>query len=108
MKEGIAPIKDILKAVLSQMSDRRQHVTWDFFKTWEDTVGEDIARHTRPVKLNRGELVVLVDSSSWLHELVFRYKPTILKGLKERMGEESINHIRFRMGDVKEVHGERD
>lgn len=108
MKEGIAPIKDVLKAVLSRMSDGQQHVTWEFFKTWEDTVGEDIARHTRPVKLSRGELVVLVDSSSWLYELVFRYKSTILKGLKKRMGEESIDHIRFKMGDVKEGHGERD
>lgn len=109
MKKEIVPIKDVIKTVLTHLNkERGRFGDIDIFKIWGDAVGEDIARHTKPLKLKQGELVVLVDSSSWLYELRFRYRATILKELKDKIGEETINHIHFRIGDVKEDDGKRD
>lgn len=43
--------------------------TNELVETWEEVVGPQVARHTRPGRMYGSELVVYVDSSVWLHEL---------------------------------------
>ncbi|HEX5540637.1 MAG TPA: DciA family protein [Micromonospora sp.] len=39
------------------------------FGAWERVVGPDIARHSRPVKLDNGELTVEAESTAWATQL---------------------------------------
>ena len=39
------------------------------FGEWERVVGEDVAAHSRPVKLENGELTVEAESTAWATQL---------------------------------------
>jgi predicted nucleic acid-binding Zn ribbon protein len=39
------------------------------FGAWEKVVGEDIAKHSRPIKLEGGELTVEAESTAWATQL---------------------------------------
>ncbi|MGE0000437.1 MAG: DciA family protein [Ilumatobacteraceae bacterium] len=41
------------------------------FGRWNETVGEAVARHVQPVKLDGGTLVVEVDDPAWATQLKF-------------------------------------
>ena len=69
-----------------------------FFSLWEEIVGEQIARHARPVEYRRGVIVVSVDSSTWLAELSQYMKPELLKKLRSRSGSITIKDVKFRLG----------
>jgi predicted nucleic acid-binding Zn ribbon protein len=68
------------------------------FYLWADIVGSDIARHAQPVSLRNGLLVVAVDHSVWLQELVRYDKPVILQKVRERVGKKVVRDICFRIG----------
>lgn len=69
-----------------------------FFSLWEEIVGEQIARHARPVEYRRGVIVVSVDSSAWLAELSQYMKPELLEKLRRRSGSITIKDVKFRIG----------
>ena len=51
---------------------------------WDEVVGEDVALHCRPLRLDGQELVVQVDHRGWITELSFR-QADILRGLEEHL-----------------------
>ncbi len=55
-------------------------------KEWSALVGDLVAKHTRPGRLDQDRLIVFVDSSVWLHELS-RYRETeMLTAVRDRFG----------------------
>ena len=56
------------------------------FSRWEQLVGPAVARHTRPLRLEGGTLVVAVDQPAWATQ-VRVLAPGILARLTERTGE---------------------
>jgi len=52
---------------------------------WDDVVGEEVAMHCRPLRLDGDDLVIEVDHRGWITELSFRQQ-VILQGLQERVG----------------------
>jgi predicted nucleic acid-binding Zn ribbon protein len=52
---------------------------WKLESNWALVVGEDIAKHTRPVDYQNRVLIVEVTSSVWLHELRYRVDEIRLK-----------------------------
>ena len=52
------------------------------FGKWNETVGDTIARHVQPVKLDGGTLVVQVDDPAWATQLKF-----LEANLRERLFE---------------------
>ena len=71
--------------------------TNELVERWEDIVGSQVARHSRPGRMNGSELIVYVDSSVWLHELQ-RYG---LKGMyakvKAHCDRQEIKSIRLQL-----------
>lgn len=57
------------------------------FARWEEVVGVAVARHTRPLRLETGVLVVAVDQSAWATQ-VRSLGPDILAKLHELTGED--------------------
>ena len=65
---------------------RAAAVVGTVFSRWEELVGSSVARHTRPVRLAGGTLVVAVDQPAWATQLRV-LAPGILERLTERTGE---------------------
>jgi hypothetical protein len=106
-KDNAPPLKDIVKKVISELDGsaggaKQERITEEEIKTlWTAVAGRGASRHSRPVSLRKGRLVVMVEDSSLLYELTLRKREILnrlISGLKGK-----IDDIQFRIG---EVHGE--
>ena len=64
---------------------------------WESIVGNQVAAHTRPGRLQGSTLVVFVDNSVWLSELQRFGKRRMVENLKQRYGPDRIRAVRFQL-----------
>ncbi len=64
---------------------------------WALAVGPEVASHSRPEGLRQGVLEVSVDSSVWCQQLQM-LRPKLLEALREALGEEAPEDLRFRVG----------
>jgi predicted nucleic acid-binding Zn ribbon protein len=62
---GPRSLESSLDAVSRSLGMRSSQGLGDLFSRWEDLVGEGIAAHVRPVRLDRDVLVVAVDHPAW-------------------------------------------
>lgn len=67
---------------------------------WDEVVTQAIKKHTKALKVQRGTLHVLADSSVWANELNFLKKDIIVK-INEKAGEKIISDIRFKVGGIE-------
>ena len=63
--------------------------------SWPDVAGPAVAKHTRPGRLERNTLVVFVDSSAWLNDLLRYGQKLILEKLQKKFGADKISAVRF-------------
>lgn len=70
----------------------------EIIAAWAEIVGDFFAKHSRPVRLHQGALVVNVLQPTVLYELERQWKPVILAKLKKRFGGKVIRELRFRVG----------
>ncbi len=66
---------------------------------WAGIVGPQIAAHASPREVRGKTLWVVVDSSTWLHELTL-FKPLLLEKVRARAGTARIEDVRFVIGEV--------
>lgn len=66
---------------------------------WSQLVGPQIAAHTVPREVRGRTLWVVVDSSTWLHELTL-LKPLLLAKIAPRAGKADVRDVRFVIGEV--------
>lgn len=64
-------------------------------REWPALVGEQVARRTRPGRMNRGVLYVYVSNSTWLAELNRMGLKQMLENVQRRFGESRIKSIRL-------------
>ena len=64
---------------------------------WPQLVGDDVAAHTRPGRMQHGKLIVFVDHSIWMQELNRNAKRMMLKRLQQRFGHTRIRDILLRI-----------
>ena len=65
---------------------------------WVEAVGEEIARHARPVAERDGTVTVACDAATWAQELDL-LQSELLGRLRERLGEGAPERLRFVVGD---------
>lgn len=70
----------------------------EIIAAWVEIVGDFFAKHSRPVRLHQGLLVVNVLQPTVLYELDRQWKSLILTKLKKRFGSRLIKELRFRVG----------
>lgn len=63
---------------------------------WEEAVGAEVARHSRPISIRREVLEVAVDSSVWCQQLQLRV-PEILAALRAAVGEDAPEQVWLRV-----------
>lgn len=61
---------------------------------WEETVGREIGRNTKPAALRRGVLFVWVRDSAWAAQLAF-LKGELIERLNARVGERVVQDIHW-------------
>lgn len=61
---------------------------------WEEAVGREINRHTKPAALRNGVLFVWVRNSSWAAQLAF-LKGELMERLNARIGEPVVQDIHW-------------
>lgn len=66
---------------------------------WDRAVGAVIARHARPQTIRGKRLAVVVDSSAWMQQLSL-LKPEIIEKLNRALGEEAVETITLRIGEI--------
>ncbi len=69
-------------------------------EAWRQAAGELVARHSRVGAVRRGTLEVVVANSTLLQELTFQ-KQTLLETLGQRLPDEGIRDLRFRVGAIE-------
>ena len=89
------PIGKVLKTIFKKLDSENQSWFGQLEREWTELIGTPASCHTRPGYFKRNTLVIYVDSTTWLNELL-RYKRTeILKHLQNKFGREQIKFIRF-------------
>jgi predicted nucleic acid-binding Zn ribbon protein len=89
------PITEALDGIMKSLrgTDRKQ--IGGIFGRWADAVGENVAAHVRPVRLDQAILLVEVDDSAWATQVKF-LSGTIIARLAEVANVE-IDHIDVRV-----------
>jgi predicted nucleic acid-binding Zn ribbon protein len=93
-------VSDVLADLMAQRGYARDRSSVDLSEAWQDAAGELIARHSRVGLVRHGRLEVTVAHSALVQELTFQ-KAAILAQLRERLPQENIADLRFRVGPTE-------
>lgn len=63
------PLSESMDRLLSSLKGGDRATTVSVFSRWAELVGEQVAAHCRPLKLDDGVLVVEVDDPAWATQL---------------------------------------
>ena len=91
-------IKDIVSQVIANISSGKPGVQSKIQRVWQNLCDKKTAQHTAIAGLQKGSLVINVDSPAWLFQMNLQ-KRKILEKLKEEIPE--LSHIHFKIGKVK-------
>jgi hypothetical protein len=72
------------------------------FSGWAEAVPERVFRNARPVKLDRGALIIHVSTTAWANELTL-LAPDLLARLHRRAPESGVKVLRFRVGPLPDL-----
>ena len=79
------PISHSLDGVVRSLRGPSRAAVSGVFGRWVEAVGEQVATHVRPLKLDERVLVVEVDDPAWATQVKF-LAPTIIERLAEVAG----------------------
>jgi len=77
---------DVLARLVKARGWERPKAEATVFGAWEKVVGADIAKHSRPVKLDAGVLTVEAESTAWATQLRL-LAATLLKNIAGQVGQ---------------------
>ena len=72
-------IADILRARLVSLGVAKRIKEASVEQVWPELVGSEIAAHTRVIRIERGHLLVGVDSAPWRQELMYQREALLTK-----------------------------
>lgn len=96
------PISDSLDGVVRSLRGPSRQAVGGVFGKWRDAVGDQVAEHVRPLKLDERVLVVEVDDPAWATQVKF-LSSTIIDKLRTVAGVE-IERIEVRV-DPRNARG---
>jgi hypothetical protein len=99
-KPALRPIGHLIEKVTGHLLDHPNSKAQKLWRDWRRAVGDHIAKHSEPVRLENGVLHVRVEHSVWMSNLTFM-KPQILKTLQKSYQAGAIIDLRFREGSLR-------
>ena len=90
-------MQDAMSRFLRASGLATQMRSWPVFQAWIAAAGVDLARHARPVRFERGELLVEVGSAAHYQELAAFTGESYRERANERLPRPEIRRIVFRL-----------
>jgi predicted nucleic acid-binding Zn ribbon protein len=90
-------IGDMVPRLMKQLGLEDRYWEQALLSDWVAIVGEQLARRTRPGRVQHGILYVFVTSSAWLSELSRYGQKQMLENLQKRFGAEKIKSLRIQI-----------
>jgi predicted nucleic acid-binding Zn ribbon protein len=91
-------IREVLAQLAPKLGLEARLREEEIIAAWVEIVGDFFGKHSRPVRLHQGVLVVNVLQPTVLYELDRQWKSLVLARLKTRFGGKTIKDLRFRLG----------
>ncbi len=91
-------IGHVLPGILKKLGLDEKAANTILVPLWREAVGLNISMHTKPMGLQKGCLMVAVDTAVWKMELERYYKDKIVKKLA--LKDSRIKTLRFQIGQV--------
>lgn len=104
MNDDPIPIMASLDGVVRSLRGPSRREVGGLFGQWTVAVGEQVAQHVRPIKLDESVLVVEVDDPAWATQVKF-LTPMIIERLAEVAGV-TVTKIEVRV-DKRGARGQR-
>ena len=93
--KDIEDIGSIIGSVVDNMGINRKLNTSNIFNHWEEIVGKEIARKSKPRKLVSMTLYISVTSSTWANELSLMSED-LIKKINSFAGDKVVKKVRFK------------
>lgn len=93
--KGPKPLSQAIRELTESLGIRRTLNEYDVIVSWNDIVGEAIAKVATPVRIENGILLVQVSNAPWRSELTMR-RLEILDKIHAHSGKRLVKDIRFR------------
>ncbi|HEY4696135.1 MAG TPA: DUF721 domain-containing protein [Candidatus Hydromicrobium sp.] len=91
----IEDIGSIIGDVVKNLDIRSELNISNIFNRWEEIVGAEIYKKTKPERITRGILYISVTTSTWANELSLM-SGQLIKKINSFIGEEVVKSIRFK------------
>ena len=82
----------VLQRLMKQRGWEKPKAEATVFGAWEKVVGEDIAKHSRPVKLDDGVLTVEAESTAWATQLRM-LAASLLRNIASEVGHNVVTKL---------------
>ena len=70
-KDRLTPLSEGINRLLHRLGSPYIDTVSGVFGLWKELVGEQVAQHASPVKLDRGRLLIEVDDPAWSTHMKF-------------------------------------
>lgn len=91
------PIGEVVAGLVRQAGLEERMWEQALLVEWPQLVGEQVARRSRPGRMQRKVLTVFVSNSAWLGELSRYGQQQMLANIQKRFGAERITGIRLQL-----------
>jgi predicted nucleic acid-binding Zn ribbon protein len=99
-KGDLTAVEIILSEALKRRGLDKKIARYQFVKRWQEVVGVEVARRSRPEVLSNGKLHVRVAESVWAQELSF-HKTAMMRRLNSMLDrEDMVDDIVFFVGKL--------
>lgn len=93
-------VKHVLSELISKWEKDKVRKGGAVREAWAFAVGEDAKKHTKPVSLKNGTMVVITEDTSWLYRLTLEKRKILSKFNEKYSGRKKPVDIRFRIGSL--------
>ena len=94
-REDPQPLGTAIAGLLSDQGWQAAAAVGSVFGRWPQIVGADLAAHTRPDRLDGGELVVIADSTAWATQ-VRLLAGTLIRRVNSELGTGTVTRVKVR------------
>ena len=93
------PISEVLSRLMARRGYANVQTDYQWLEVWKQAAGK-LAARTRPGKLTRGVLEIVIQDSATLQELTFQ-KKQLLATLSQLAPQFKVNDLRFKVGQIE-------
>lgn len=93
-------IERVLLKMLPNQEGRNKYFIFSMQSKWEQICGANVAKHSKPVRLERKVLYINTDSSVWANHLLMM-KQQFINNINRVMTNDPVKDIKFFTGSIE-------